>query len=621
MPEWVKGKKPSTGRPRRDAVSGGTAQPATPSPWVRGTVSPGAAAAKVGGPSGGSHRSTPWVPGVKPTTATSATSGGAAPGSHRTGAPAPTSTAPAPYTYSSPDVGGPSSPAPADDGYRTFDPDAGPSTYAYSTPIPVPSEPRPDEGYSSFAPVDAPVAYAYSSPASQYGVYRQLDDEAPQHDTDESSPLRQDNVYSTVPSEEMEEGEDQGEDDGTFYTLADEDDGFYTLADEDQDQESEAAEEQLDEIVQQQPAVDIDLDDLPEMTLGAATRLSRLGAQYANESQQDLKDRNDADILGAIRQLADTVKRLIALVAELETIDPADAGALAGFKSRLAPGARNATAAMDHPQLLAWLRTMRDDKAEMARREELPIDASGNLDPALLDARRVQYDTTPEQQAASEVTVSGSGLKRSASHASQPGGPVDTSGSVTHFKGNGYEIFVVGTGGDIHMASHKIAKFHHSSLLAGGDVSMAGEMKVHGGVIKEMSNKSGHYRPNKNQFHHFLEELRNRGLSLDFPVSGFGIADGLTGTQLVDQELDSSSEKDLEVVLEGFEADYGARAVTAKLTAPPPAGAGLRRDGGDYTRADGTEVGPVELRQILERIFGRPAKRKIYQQGQLPVFE
>ena len=168
------------------------------------------------------------------------------------------------------------------------------------------------------------------------------------------------------------------------------------------------------------------------------------------------------------------------------------------------------------------------------RRQDFPFNESGVVNKTVLDARVVEYDTTPETQAASTVTVSGGRLKRSATHA-QAGADVDTAASVTHAAGLGWEIFVVGPGGDLHMASHKIGKFHHSSLLGGGSVAMAGELQVNGGVVTTMSNKSGHYSPTAQAFIRFLKVLEAQGLPLGFNVQGFGVPGGSTARQWVDQ--------------------------------------------------------------------------------------
>jgi hypothetical protein len=70
------------------------------------------------------------------------------------------------------------------------------------------------------------------------------------------------------------------------------------------------------------------------------------------------------------------------------------------------------------------------------------------------------------------------------------------------------------------MASHKVGKFHHSSLLAGGNVALGGEMVVHGGHIVSMTNKSGHYAPTPAHLRQFLHILQKKGVNLGFRIWG-----------------------------------------------------------------------------------------------------
>jgi hypothetical protein len=57
---------------------------------------------------------------------------------------------------------------------------------------------------------------------------------------------------------------------------------------------------------------------------------------------------------------------------------------------------------------------------------------------------------------------------------------------------------------------------HHSSVLAGGAVSAAGEIKLdYAGYVTEITNKSGHYKPGATQVIQLLEELAKQGALLD----------------------------------------------------------------------------------------------------------
>jgi len=168
---------------------------------------------------------------------------------------------------------------------------------------------------------------------------------------------------------------------------------------------------------------------------------------------------------------------------------------------------------------------------EKVRREELPITEDGTVDTGALSTRMVEYDDESAQQR-STVLVGGGKLFRS----DESKTPVDTAKSVTHQTGPGAEIFVVSETNEIHMASHKLGKFHHSSLLGGKPVSMAGEMKVTAGKIDWISNKSGHYAPSKEQLLQFLYHLGKDGVPLTFEVKGMGKAaykPGTTAAQVV----------------------------------------------------------------------------------------
>ncbi|HEY2812822.1 MAG TPA: hypothetical protein VGJ03_05115, partial [Acidimicrobiales bacterium] len=166
-------------------------------------------------------------------------------------------------------------------------------------------------------------------------------------------------------------------------------------------------------------------------------------------------------------------------------------------------------------------------------------------------------------------------------------------------------------------------QFHHSSLLAGANVAMGGEMKVAAGRVETMTNKSGHYQPTAAHFKHFLAELQQGGMTLDFKVTGFGVPDrtpaaGATPAVLnTGQEwLDSLSEtekpefEDAKVVFESLQRIHGP-AVGAYLVGPPP-GLGWRTVGNNMERPDGggwVRVSHDEVRQAIETKFGAAQKR------------
>lgn len=128
---------------------------------------------------------------------------------------------------------------------------------------------------------------------------------------------------------------------------------------------------------------------------------------------------------------------------------------------------------------------------------------------------RVIYDHDMARQAATKVTISG-GLLIDAKRR-----PIDTAGYVTHFSGPGKAIYVMSATGNLHLNSHSVGHYHHSSLLAGIPVACAGEIEIKNGRIVWLSHKSGHYKPAREQLLQVLAMLQRRGVDLSFALSAF----------------------------------------------------------------------------------------------------
>jgi filamentous hemagglutinin len=77
--------------------------------------------------------------------------------------------------------------------------------------------------------------------------------------------------------------------------------------------------------------------------------------------------------------------------------------------------------------------------------------------------------------------------------------------------------FVVTTDGRLIAARPKEDEIHHSSLAAGKPVLMAGEFKFdpQSNDLIEITNQSGHFRPDSDAFAKFLVALKGQGLNLD----------------------------------------------------------------------------------------------------------
>lgn len=106
-----------------------------------------------------------------------------------------------------------------------------------------------------------------------------------------------------------------------------------------------------------------------------------------------------------------------------------------------------------------------------------------------------------------ELTTAGSKLK-------QKGKNFDTRSMFSSGAGAGYSIFVMSPTGGIYANEHKPGLFHHSSFLAGQPTAAAGEVQVTKGVLKNVTNKSGHYHPGAPQMFQVLQEFQSRGIKL-----------------------------------------------------------------------------------------------------------
>jgi hypothetical protein len=87
-------------------------------------------------------------------------------------------------------------------------------------------------------------------------------------------------------------------------------------------------------------------------------------------------------------------------------------------------------------------------------------------------------------------------------------------GPGSYSAGAGWDMFVMAPNGEIYTGSHKISQFHHSSILGGDTVACAGEIKIVGGQIVGLTNKSGHYKPTRLHLFDLLTELRSNGVDL-----------------------------------------------------------------------------------------------------------
>lgn len=97
------------------------------------------------------------------------------------------------------------------------------------------------------------------------------------------------------------------------------------------------------------------------------------------------------------------------------------------------------------------------------------------------------------------------------------GNLMDTNGSVSIIEGenpftSNKAIFVISEKGNIYISkTYELGKFHHSSFLAGKPVAVAGEIFIEKGIIKEITDGSGHYQVSLDVVkNNSLEELNAR---------------------------------------------------------------------------------------------------------------
>jgi hypothetical protein len=91
----------------------------------------------------------------------------------------------------------------------------------------------------------------------------------------------------------------------------------------------------------------------------------------------------------------------------------------------------------------------------------------------------------------------------------------DTSSGVSAHSGGGSAIFIMdGAGNFFASNTHAVGEFHHSSLASGNPVAAAGELRVEKGVLKGMTDKSGHYRPTTDMTDQAIEVLKSNGIDL-----------------------------------------------------------------------------------------------------------
>jgi hypothetical protein len=89
----------------------------------------------------------------------------------------------------------------------------------------------------------------------------------------------------------------------------------------------------------------------------------------------------------------------------------------------------------------------------------------------------------------------------------------DSGNMISKASGAGFAIFVMDEDGNIYAGQHRVGLFHHSSFTAGRPVAAAGELKVSGGKLVQLTAKSGHYQPTPENTWNVVKQMAGLGVS------------------------------------------------------------------------------------------------------------
>ncbi|HEX4107776.1 MAG TPA: hypothetical protein VHX88_06550 [Solirubrobacteraceae bacterium] len=128
---------------------------------------------------------------------------------------------------------------------------------------------------------------------------------------------------------------------------------------------------------------------------------------------------------------------------------------------------------------------------------------NGNLE-TNLRVRMAKEDGTSKRDRTPKVKYLDASERRQHQVAIEPDGTLrrgrdglslETAGMTSKVAGRGFGIFVMAPDGTLYVGQHTVGLFHHSSFLSNEAVVAAGEIRVQGGVLREITSKSGHYQP------------------------------------------------------------------------------------------------------------------------------
>ena len=154
----------------------------------------------------------------------------------------------------------------------------------------------------------------------------------------------------------------------------------------------------------------------------------------------------------------------------------------------------------DPDSLASDLSESEQEEEEAKEEAKEPEDAPGA--PIKVKAKKTEEDRAKYRLQLGTPMVRGAETK-----------PFDTASMTTNRAGAGWAIFVMTSQGQVYAGSHKVGIFHHSSFLGGGQTAGAGEIKVAGGKLTALTNKSGHYIPGDLENLQVIAELQQAGIA------------------------------------------------------------------------------------------------------------
>jgi hypothetical protein len=227
-----------------------------------------------------------------------------------------------------------------------------------------------------------------------------------------------------------------------------------------------------------------------------------VGGAYENESASAVDIRTQATTWSKIETGLKTeianLRHLEAEAAKTAKTESTSKTASDGFKNKL----DFFKEADSRSKAMSAAKAKVDHYREWLRREGVSADANGKIK-VPVQPTLVVYDKDLEQNMTKVVESGGNLYIGDVSEKNL----LDTSSMVTHFSGPGYAIYAMSAEGNLHVGSHIVGQYHHSSLLGGGKVACAGEIQVSKGKMKFVSNKSGHYVPEAVHFNQVLHKL------------------------------------------------------------------------------------------------------------------